>query len=79
MCILKLNGGDLVKGTVINWICDRGYGFIETEKKDNVFVHRADLRGAAYLMEGEKVEFKIEETKKGPKATSVKPIFSSVI
>jgi CspA family cold shock protein len=67
------------KGTVINWICDRGYGFIETKKgNERLFVHRSDLIGAAYLQEGEKVEFKIEETKKGPKAIAVKPIFSSV-
>jgi CspA family cold shock protein len=67
------------KGTVKSWICDRGYGFIETKKgNERLFVHRSDLMGAAYLHQGEKVEFKIEETKRGPKAIKVKPIFSSV-
>ncbi|MDG6223101.1 MAG: cold shock domain-containing protein [Candidatus Bathyarchaeota archaeon] len=67
------------KGTVKKWISDRGYGFIETKKlNDRVFVHRSDLVGAAYLQEGEKVQFEIEETKQGPKATNVKPIFLSV-
>ena len=67
------------KGIVTRWICDRGYGFIETkEGNEKLFVHRSDLRGATYLAEGEKVEFKIEETKRGPKAIAVKPIFSSV-
>jgi cold shock CspA family protein len=67
------------KGTVIKWICDRGFGFIETKKrKDRIFVHRNDLVGAAYLQEGEKVQFEIERTKQGPKATNVKPIFLSL-
>jgi CspA family cold shock protein len=67
------------KGTVKSWMCDRGYGFIETKKgNERLFVHRSDLMGAAYLQEGEKVEFKIEETKRGPKAINVKPILSSV-
>lgn len=66
------------KGTVTSWVCDRGYGFIETKRgNERLFVHRTDLRGAAYLQEGEKVEFKIEETKHGTRATQVKPIFSS--
>jgi cold shock protein len=66
------------KGTVISWICDRGYGFIETKKgKERLFVHQSDLVGTAYLQEGEKVEFNIEETKRGPKAINVKPIFLS--
>ena len=67
------------KGTVTSWICDRGYGFIETKKgNERLFVHQSDLVGAAYLQEGEKVEFNIKETKRGPKATNVKPIFLSV-
>jgi CspA family cold shock protein len=67
------------KGTVQSWMCDRGYGFIETKKgNERLFVHRSDLMGATYLQEGEKVEFKIKETKRGHKAINVKPIFSSV-
>lgn len=66
------------KGTVKSWISDRGYGFIETKKSnDCVFVHRRDLANAAYLQVGEKVQFEVEETKKGLKATNVKPIFLS--
>jgi cold shock CspA family protein len=66
------------KGTVKEWVCDRGYGFIETKKRNNrVFVHRSDLVGAAYLQEGEKVQFEVQETKQGLKATKVKPIFLS--
>ena len=66
------------KGTVKERVCDRGYGFIETKERNNrAFVHRSDLVGAAYLQEGEKVQFELEETKQGLKATKVKPIFLS--
>jgi CspA family cold shock protein len=66
------------KGTVTSWMCDRGYGFIETKKgNERLFVHQSNLMGIAYLQEGEKVEFNIEETKRGPKAINVKPIFLS--
>ena len=66
------------KGTVTKWISDRGYGFIETKKQnDHVFVHSRDLVRAAYLQEGEKVQFEVEQTKQGPKAIKVEPIFLS--
>jgi len=41
------------------------------------FVHRSDLANEVYLHEGEKVQFEVEETKNGLKATNVKPIFLS--
>lgn len=72
----RQRGEKMKKGTVTKWISDRGYGFIETKKQNNrVFVHRSDLVGAAYLQEGEKVQFEVEQTKQGPKATNVEPIF----
>ncbi len=76
---LKLEIGEMMKkGTVKEWIADRGYGFIETKNRNNrVFVHRNDLVAAAYLQEGEKVQFELEETNHGLKATKVKPIFLS--
>jgi cold shock CspA family protein len=64
----------VTKGTVKRWIGDRGYGFIRPEgKKEEIFVHSSNLRGAAFLREGEKVEFNVRETPKGPKAIKVKP------
>ena len=66
------------KGTVKEWRHESGYGFIETKKGNaTVFVHHSDLVGAAYLQEGEKVQFELQVTKQGPKATNVKPIFLS--
>ena len=40
-------------------------------------MHRSDLVAAVYLQEGEKVQFELEETNHGLKATKVKPIFLS--
>jgi CspA family cold shock protein len=67
----------VTKGTVKRWLSGRGYGFIRPEgKREEVFVHSSELQEAAYLREGEKVEFEIEDTPKGPRAVNVKPISS---
>jgi CspA family cold shock protein len=65
----------MVKGTVKRWMDLRGYGFIDTKAKDeDVFVHVSDLKDRESLREGEKVEFDIESTYKGPRAVNVTPI-----
>lgn len=65
----------MAKGTVKRWLSGRGYGFIRPEgAREDVFVHSSELRGATYLREGEKVEFEIEDTPRGPRAVNVKPI-----
>ncbi|MFC7199307.1 cold-shock protein [Halospeciosus flavus] len=48
-----------------------GYGFISTEDADDdVFVHMEDV-GGPDLEEGEELEFDIEDSPKGPRATNV--------
>ena len=51
---------------------EKGYGFIETEKKD-VFVHisEIDIEIGEYPEIGQQVEFETEETEKGTKAVRV--------
>lgn len=52
----------------------RGYGFIEQEDGDDVFVHYSAIEGDGYksLDEGEKVKFEIVEGKQGkPQAANV--------
>lgn len=51
---------------------EKGYGFIETEKKD-VFVHisEIDIEIGKYPEIGQQVEFETEETEKGTKAVRV--------
>ena len=54
----------------------KGYGFIDMENGESVFVHFSDIEGEGYktLNEGETVEFQIEETEKGKKAVHVRRI-----
>jgi cold shock protein len=63
-----------LEGIVKRWL-DHGYGFIEAEGYDkDVFVHHTSLEGASELREGQKVEFDVEDTPKGPSAINVKII-----
>jgi CspA family cold shock protein len=54
----------------------KGYGFIAREDgKGEVFVHHTDIIGQfgyRSLSEGQKVEFSIEDTPRGPKAQNVR-------
>ncbi len=58
----------------VKWFnTDKGFGFIEQESGDDVFVHVNDVPGSV-LQEGDSVEFEIGEGKKGPCAKDVKVI-----
>ncbi len=60
-------------GTV-KWFNDaKGYGFIERDDGEDVFVHYSSISGEGYrtLGEGAVVEFDIEEDNKGPRAANV--------
>jgi len=64
----------MLEGTVKRWVEGRGYGFIEVDGEDDIFVHNTDLDGTYVLMQGQKVEFDVETTTKGPRARNVKVI-----
>jgi len=58
----------------VKWFNDaKGYGFIERDGGEDVFVHYSAIAGEGYrtLSEGAVVEFDIEEDAKGPRATNV--------
>ena len=62
---------------VIKRLNDRGYGFIgrEGEEKD-LFFHSNSLIDVDFnsLKEGDKVEFEVEQSEKGPNAVKVKKL-----
>jgi len=64
----------MAKGTVTRWLDGRGYGFIKGEDGKEVFVHNSEIQGKSSLREGEKVEFEVTDTDRGPRAVKVKPI-----
>lgn len=66
----KRGGGIKMQGEVISFLPRKGYGFIRTDSGLKVFVHYLDIRSKARheLIPGEKVEFLMEETERGPQA-----------
>ncbi|MBU2510178.1 cold-shock protein [bacterium] len=59
---------------IVKWFNDsKGFGFIEQENGDDVFVHHTAIKGSGFksLKEGDKVTFDIEEGRKGPAAANV--------
>jgi len=61
------------EGTV-KWFDDRkGYGFIERENGEDVFVHfsNVSMEGFRSLEQGEKVSFDVEKTERGLQAVNV--------
>ena len=60
-------------GTVKFFNENKGFGFITTADGD-VFVHVSNIVGGATLSEGQSVEFEVGQGRKGPEATSVKPV-----
>ncbi|CAH0345826.1 cold-shock protein [Bacillus sp. CECT 9360] len=52
---------------------DKGFGFIEAEDGNDVFVHFSAIQGDGFktLDEGQEVEFEIEEGNRGPQAKNV--------
>ncbi len=63
-------------GTV-KWFNDRkGYGFINQEDGQDVFVHYSsiDAPGFKTLAEGDRVSFEIAQSERGPEAKNVKKI-----
>ena len=67
---------DRVLGTVKWFNADKGYGFIEREDGDDVFVHYTAIQGVGFrsLQEGQKVEFAIQQGPKGLQAADVVPV-----
>ena len=62
-----------MKGTV-KWFNDsKGYGFIQHNEGDDVFVHFSAIVGDGFrtLAEGQEVEFEVRNDDRGPQAENV--------
>jgi len=63
----------MATGTV-KWFNDaKGFGFIEQESGQDVFVHHSGINASGFksLNEGDRVEFEVEDGQKGPAAKNV--------
>lgn len=60
----------------VKWFSgQKGYGFIEQEEGEDVFVHVNSLApGVSTLSENQTVEFEVTEGRKGPQAVNVRPV-----
>jgi CspA family cold shock protein len=59
---------------VVKWFnAAKGYGFISREGEDDIFVHYSAIQSEGFrkLIEGQQVEFSLEETEKGLQASDV--------
>jgi CspA family cold shock protein len=61
-------------GTVKWFNAEKGFGFIEREGGDDVFVHFSAIQSQGYksLDEGQRVEFDLEKGQRGLQATNVR-------
>ena len=62
------------QGTIARLLIDKGFGFIRDESGLEHFFHRSAVRGVVFelLREGQRVEFAVEESTKGPRAADVR-------
>lgn len=64
---------NMEQGTVKWFNAEKGFGFIERENGDDVFVHFSAIQGDGFksLDEGQAVTFDVEEGQRGPQAANV--------
>ncbi len=67
---------DRETGTVKWFNASKGYGFIERQGADDLFVHHSAImmEGFKTLQEEQRVEFSVERGPKGLQATNVVPL-----
>ena len=61
----------------VKWFNDaKGYGFIQRDGADDVFVHYTAIQAPGFksLQEGQRVEFEVEQGRRGLQAVNVQPL-----
>lgn len=73
LCGYTLGGNKMEQGSVKWFNADKGFGFIERNGGDDVFVHFTAIQGEGFksLDEGQKVTFDVEQGARGPQAANV--------
>jgi cold shock protein len=63
----------MIQGTVKWFNESKGFGFLSHEGGPDVFVHHSEIKAEGYrtLNEGDKVQFEITQSPKGPRASNV--------
>lgn len=59
---------------IVKWFNEKkGFGFIERNEGEDIFVHYSSINTSGFktLAEGEKVNFEVEQDPRGPAATNV--------
>ena len=64
------------QGTVKWFNGSKGFGFIQREEGDDVFVHFSAIQSEGFktLDEGDEVEFEVIQGEKGPQAANVRKV-----
>ena len=63
----------MIEGTVKWFNESKGFGFLSHEGGLDVFVHHSEIKAEGFrtLNEGDKVQFEITDSPKGPRASNV--------
>ena len=63
----------MIEGTVKWFNESKGFGFLSHEGGPDVFVHHSEIKAEGFrtLNEGDKVQFEITQSPKGPRAANV--------
>ncbi len=59
---------------IVKWFApEKGFGFVFSEKNEEIFVHHSSINGAGFksLVTGQKVVFEQEKDERGPIAVNV--------
>ncbi|HET9327314.1 MAG TPA: cold shock domain-containing protein [Candidatus Eisenbacteria bacterium] len=67
-------GGDGRRQGAVKWFnSSKGFGFIQTEQGEDLFVHFSAIQSDGYrsLTDGDRVEFDVVESNKGRQAANV--------